>query len=410
MTRLTERTARIISPTVARRLAITRQRLAYPRPRADATGTMEVVRALGALQLDPTSRVARSHLLVLWSRLGSFDTAHLDALLWTERQLFEYRAFIVPTDRYPIYRFRMQRFGTGGTAWVKRVITFMDRNAALRRHVLAEIRRHGPLPSDHFEDRAAEGWRSSGWTTGRNVSQMLEFLGAKGEIMVAARRGGARFWDLTERCLPKWTPKERLSERAVGRQIIEHALRARGTAWIKDLPRWPGREEILRELEVEGRIARVLIEEGGERWPSPWYVHAEELPLLRRLEGGHWEPRTTLLSPFDNLIKDRERTERLFGFDFRMEIYVPKDQRQYGYFVMPILHGDRLIGRIDPQMDRPRSRLVINEVYAEPSAPRTLTVGRALADAIEELAAFLSATEIVYGRKVPAAWRRAFRS
>lgn len=403
------RRIRPISPTVARRLAIVSQRLANPPPRPDGTGIMEVVRALGALQLDPTGRVARSHLLVLWSRLGPFDATHLDALLWKERRLFEYRAFIVPTDRYPIYRFRMQRFATGDTAWVQRVRTFLERNGALRRHILAELRRHGPLASSHFEDRAADGWQSTGWTAGRNVAQMLEFLWAKGEIMVTARQQGERLWDLTQRCLPIWTPRERLSERDAGRQILEHALRARGAAWINDLPRWPGRPEILSDLASEGRIVQVLIEDAAARWPGPWYVHTKDLPLLSRLERGQWEPRTTLLSPFDNLIKDRERTERLFDFHFRMEIYVPKEKRRYGYFVMPILHGDRLIGRIDPQMDRTRHRLVINAVYAERDAPMTLAVGRSVAAAIEDLAAFLGATEIMYGRRRPAAWTRAFR-
>ncbi|MGQ0569096.1 MAG: DNA glycosylase AlkZ-like family protein [Armatimonadota bacterium] len=133
------------------------------------------------------------------------------------------------------------------------------------------------------------------------------------------------------------------------------------------------------------------------------------LPVLDRLAAGDWQPRTTLLSPFDNLICDRARTETLFGFSFRMEIYVPPAQRRYGYYVMPILSGDRLIGRSDLRMDRAQGQLMVNAVYAEPDAPMTRTTGRALGGAIQELAEFLGARDIRYGRRVPQAWKRALR-
>ncbi|MBI3976395.1 MAG: winged helix DNA-binding domain-containing protein, partial [Armatimonadetes bacterium] len=141
-----------------------------------------------------------------------------------------------------------------------------------------------------------------------------------------------------------------------------------------------------------------------------WYVSTDALVLLERLRRGAWRPRTTLLSPFDTLINDRDRTELLFDFHFRLEIYVPKEKREYGYFVMPILHGDRLIGRIDPTMEHAHGRLIINAVYAEPDAPEGLAASRAVAGTVEELAAFLGARDIDYGRKVPSAWKRALHS
>src|SRR5207253_2015411 len=147
--------------------------------------------------------------------------------------------------------------------------------------------------------------------------------------------------------------------------------------------RYPGLDGALAELEAEGRIVRVRIAGEGRAWPGVWYVHADDLPLLDRLAAGEWQPRTTLLSPLDNLICDRARTEALFDFAFRMEIYVPRDQRRYGYYVLPILHGDRLIGRIDPAMDRAHGRLTINAVHAEPDAPPD--AGPAVAGAIAEL-------------------------
>ena len=183
------------------------------------------------------------------------------------------------------------------------------------------------------------------------------------------------------------------------REIEQHFIRGR----YAHLPR------VLKELQAKNRIVRVQIEDDQGHWPGPWYVHADDLPLVDRLTGEAWQPRTTLLSPFDNLICDRARTEQLFGFDYRVEIYVPPAQRQHGYYVMPILHGDRLIGRVDQKMDRLNGRLNVNAVYAEPDAPRSPVAARAISTAIKDLAVFLRAREIVYGRRIPPAWRGALR-
>jgi uncharacterized protein YcaQ len=170
--------------------------------------------------------------------------------------------------------------------------------------------------------------------------------------------------------------------------------------------RYPGLPTVLAGLEREGRIERVRVADDGTEWPGPWYVHADDLPLLERLEAGDWQPRTTLLSPFDNLIIDRERTQRLFGFHFRMEIYVPRAARRYGYYVLPVLHGDRLVGRVDPAMDRRRGRLVVNAVHAEPDAPAA--AGPAVAAALQELAVFLGADGVELGQPPPERWGKGF--
>jgi uncharacterized protein YcaQ len=153
----------------------------------------------------------------------------------------------------------------------------------------------------------------------------------------------------------------------------------------------------------------VEIGEDSQTWKGTWYIHRDDLPLLERLNNGEWEPRTTLLSPFDNLICDRARTQQLFDFDFKIEIYVPKEKRQYGYYVLPILHGDQLVGRIDPLMNRKANTLEVNNVYAEPDAPVNAETGKAVARAIEELATFLGATTIAYGANVPTGWKKALR-
>jgi uncharacterized protein len=403
---------RSITPALARRIAVTRQRLAGPCLPSNSDGIMKVMRDLGWIQIDPMTTVTRSHLLVLWSRLGQYDPAHLSKLLWEERRLFEdwaHGASIVLMEDYPIFSSLKRTFATGQSSWAKRVHAWLKKNQRLRRRILIEIRRNGPLPTRHFEDESAREWHSTGWTAGRNVDQMLYILWAQGKIMVAGRTNGQKLWDLTERCLPKWAPRERLSDRELTSRAVQRSLHALGVARASHIKQhfirgsYPKLAEVLAELEADGRITRVNIQEDGKAWPDPWYIYTDDLPLLDRLE--EWKPRTTLLSPFDNLVSDRQRTEQLFGFKFRVEIYVPKHKRQHGYYVMPILHGDRLIGRIDPVMDRTRQRLTINAVYAEPYAPTTTETARQIAQAINELGSFLGAREIVYGRRVPAGWR-----
>jgi len=411
---------RTLSPALARRLAIAKQRLAGPRPAVDPAGILEVVRDLGCLQLDPISAVARSHQLVLWSRLGQYDLADVDTLLWKDRSLFEYWAHvasIVLTEDYPIHSLLMRTYATGEpkTPRAKKLRQWLKDNAGLRRHILGELRRNGPLPARYFEDEARSDWYSTGWTSGRNVTEMLDYLWTKGQIMVAGRSGLQKLWDVSKRCLPEWTPREKLAEREVVRRAAQKSLRALGVATPRHIGlhyirgRYPDLKSVLSELQSDARIERVEIRDGGQVWRGEWYIHADDLPLLERLDAsrGHWESRTTLLSPFDNLICDRARTQRMFGFDYTVEIYVPQPKRKHGYYVLPILHGDRFVGRIDPKMDRTRSVLTINAVHAEPGAPNSRTVSRAVATAIEELAEFLGAKDVEYDRKrVPPSWKR----
>jgi uncharacterized protein len=406
---------RTVDPASVRRLFVWRQRLAGPRPDASAAGVMAVAADLGYVQLDPISVVARSHLLVLWSRLGGYDRHELERLLWRERCLFEYwshGASIVPTEDYPLHHLLMRRYPSARSAYNRRVRAWLADNQALRRSVLRRLRADGPLPARALQDRSAVGWHSGGWTSGRNVERMLDVLWTQGRIMVAGRAGQQRLWDLADRWLPDWTPTGRLTEREIVRRAAQRSLRALGAATLRDVDRhftqgrYPGLTAVLSGLERAGRVERVRVAADGAEWPGPWYVHADDLPLLERLQAGEWQPRTTLLSPFDNLIIGRERTERLFGFRFRMEIYVPKAARQYGYYVLPVLHGDRLVGRVDPAMDRQRGRLLVHAVHAEPDAPTA--AGPALAVALHELAHFLGADQVELRQPPPPVWRHAF--
>jgi uncharacterized protein YcaQ len=311
------------------------------------TGVLETVRRLGSLQLDPVATVATPQYLVLWSRLGLFDRAELDRLLWEERKLFEWNAFIWPIEDLPLVRARMKRRTLGKYSWERRATEFLKANPRFRRYVLRELERRGPLLSRELDDHSVSTWESNGWTGDRSVSQMLEILHSRGELAVVGRRGGQRLWDIAAR----WYPEtETLPLEEADRLIAEKRLRALGV-WLD-----------------KGR----------------WVAHPEAVD-------GAVPDRVTFLSPFDRLIKDRERTEALWDFRYRLEMYVPKAKREYGYYVLPVLRGDRLVGRIDPILDRKRNVLVVNAIYEEPGVrfPR-----RKVEAALRNLARFVGAESV----------------
>ncbi len=408
-------TEQMFSTRLVRRLAIAKQQLCDARPPATSQGILDLVRQLGCLQLDPISAVAKSHQLVLWSRIGAYDLDLLDQLLWRDRALFEYwahAASIVLTEDYPIHRMGMRRYLKGDTRPERLLQAWLQTNRRLRRSILTQLRRSGPLPARSITDSSEVAWGSRGWTAGRNVDRMLACLWRSGRITVTGRAGGQRLWNLTESWLPQLARGDRMSQRQVVREAAQRSLRALGVATAGQIQEhftcgmYPGLTAVLNELERCGRILRVNIGDADRRWRGPWYVHTEDLELASRLDNAVWQPRTTLLSPFDNLIRDRVRIRLFFDFDFRMEIYVPRDRRQHGYYVMPILHGDRLVGRIDPAFDRRRKVLFINAVHAQPEGCSDRATGSEIAAAIEDLARFLKATDIQYREKVPSPWSR----
>jgi len=367
----------------ARRLAVRSQHLAGPPPAAGIDGMRQVLRGLRVLQLDPVNVVARSHLLVLWSRLGGFDRDDLNTLLWRERWLFEYwahAASIVLTEDYPIHRVMMRAYGTAVENW-------LAANEDFRRYVLDRLRDAGPLPGEAIEDRAAVSWTSTGWTNGRNVERMLDILWKQGVVTVAGRDGLRRQWSLAGFPEVGELPREEVVARAAG-----HALRALGVARARDVERhftigrYPG-----LDLERMDWARPVRVEGGGEQW----WVHRDALGLLDE----EWRPRTTLLSPFDNLICDRDRTERLWDFAYRNEMYVPKHKRRFGCYVMPVLAGERLIGRVAPRLDRKRGELVVEGVFAEDACAGSMAAAP-VAAAIESLASFAGAGSVRYAGPV----------
>jgi uncharacterized protein len=325
---------RTVSQEEARRIAVRAQLLD-----GSARGVLETVRRLGFLQLDPIATVAMPQHLVLWSRLGRFDTAELDRLLWVERKLFEWDAFIWPIETLPLVQARMRASRRARRySWERRRLEFLKRNAGFRRYVLRELERRGPLLSRELEDRAAGRRRDHRWFGSRQVGVMLEALHHRGEVAVAGRRGGQRLWDLAER----WYPEtEVVPVREAERLLTEQRFRSLG----------------------------VRLEDGE------WRTHPEA-------SDGPVPDRVTLLSPFDRLVHDRDRAEALFGFRYRLEMYVPRAKREFGYYVLPILIGDRLVGRVEPRFDRAVGTLTVLGAWGDTSR---------MDEALGDLAEFLGA-------------------
>jgi uncharacterized protein YcaQ len=300
-------TPREVTVEEARRIAVRAQLLD-----GSATDVLSTVRRLGFLQLDPISSVAPPQHLVLWSRLGrAYDRSELDRLLWEERKLVEWNAFLWPAEDLPILRTWMRR---KDRAWDKRRDAYLREHASFRRYVLRELEQRGPLLSREIEDHKPSRREAHRWWGERKIGLMLQVLNAGGEVAVVGRRGKQRVWDLAER----WYPEtEKLSSAEAERQFEEKRFRSLGV-----------------------KLQR------GKLVAHPDAV-ADPVPKTR----------TTFLSPFDRLVHDRNRAEAMWDFYYRLEMYVPKAKREYGYYVLPILRGDRVIGRIEPFHDRKAGEL-----------------------------------------------------
>lgn len=407
----------VITQEEARRLAVQAQRLAGPRPPASVDGAMEVFQALNCIQIDPLRAVERTQLLVLWSRLGGFDPEILDKLQQEERTIFEawaHCASYVLTEDYPLFAQHMTDEHIDGGVWGERIRTWMEANAALKKHILERLDEDGPLATSEFEDIAAVPWESTGWNAGRNVTRMLGFLYNGGTILSVGRKGNNKFWHLAERWLPDWVDRSEWAEADAVRRTAHKSLRALGIATAKQIKnhfirsRYPGLKERLAELVENGTaLPAQIVGADGELWPGEWFLHHESLSALEAIRSGEWQPRTVLLSPFDNLICDRERTEQLWDFYYRIEIYVPAAKRQYGYYVLPILHGERFIGRMDSKLERKKGVYAINALYPENEADVTPETAQAIAENVGELAQWIGAKSVVLGENIPPLWRSA---
>lgn len=397
------KTIRQITPANARRFIISKQHL----DKHTVPSMLEMIHNLGCLQLDPIRKVERTHLLVLWSRLGNYDVNELEKLRWEDKSLFEYwahAASIVPTEDYPIHNTNMRHVKESN-----KIKTWMDEHNlhGLRQEMLDKMRDEGALGTNDFEHDQHTSETFSGWTTGRAVNRLMDRLWTMGDVLPAVRKGNQRKWALTEHVLPDWTPRHELDQFQASYQAVQRAVKALGVAMDKkhinyhfSRNRYWEFSAVKKKLLKEGKLIPVQI---GD-WQGNWYLHSDDLPLLEKIEAGDWQGRTALLSPFDNLICDRDRTEHIWDFYFRIEIYVPQKKREFGYYVLPILHHDQLIGRIDMEMNRKTKTLHALSTYAQEGAP-----AEAVADirqSLHNLGDFLGAEQIEFGKTIPAIWKQ----
>jgi uncharacterized protein len=329
---------RVVTPEEGRRIAVRAQLLD-----GSASGVLETVRRLGFLQMDPISTVAPPQYLVLWSRLGPFKREELDRLIWDERKLVEFDAFIYPVEELPVLLARMhrRRENSAREQWIK---DFLRDNAGFRRYVLRELEQRGPLLSREIEDHKGFEREDHRWWGGRKMAFMLALLSDRGEVAVAGRQGKQRVWDLAARVYPEI---ERITWKEAQARIEERRRRTLG-----------------------------VVLERGKLLADP---DADDSPVSAA--------RTTFLSPFDRLIHDRNRAEALWGFFYRLEMYVPAAKREYGYYVLPILRGDRIVGRVEPVHDRKTGVLQVKGVWWEPGV-KPLSLDKPL----RSLARWLGAT------------------
>jgi uncharacterized protein YcaQ len=391
-----------LSLETARTLAVVKQGLHRRPPVADRQSLLEGVQRIGLLQLDTISVVARSHYLVMLSRAGLYDRADLDALLYPDRSLFEswaHAACLIPIEDYeyfaPLIQARRQQ---PPQHWIERRLG--DDPQAVLDAVLAEVQARGPLASRDFEDpRAQRGT----WWDWKPAKTALEVLFHGGYLMVDRRENFQRYYDLAERVLPASAEPPRQTLEDYRRWATLRSVSCMGIATARQVSDYyrqnkPATRARVETLAAEGALLPVKV----EGWQEPAYLDPADLSLVNEIEAGAHQPElTTFLSPFDNLTWDRQRLRDLFNFDYRIEMYTPAAQRQYGYYVLPILHRGRMVGRLDPKADRKSGTLIIRAIYLEPDQAITGELVAGMAGALREFMVFHGSERLQIERSDP---------
>jgi len=403
-------------------LFLQRQHLARPRALTlTAHRLARFVEDVGGLQLDSINVLERAHYLTVWSRFGPYDRAWLDRIVYRRRLLFEYwahAACLVPTTMLPWWRRAMLDYRLRHTGWSR----WLRRNAKVLDRVKAAVLANGPMAQGDFEGRRPAG--AAGWWSWRPVQHALHYLWMTGALTVHSRQHFQKRFDLLERAIPDSLGGAAVSSEDFQRWHIERSLHAMGAATELDLTHYltfprlgPGPRRAALRAMIEGGEVTALEIEGR---PGRWLALTRDLPALARARRAPTPSRgTTLLSPFDSLLWYRDRVARLFGFDYRIEVYTPGHKRVHGYYTLPILHHGHLIGRVDAKRHRAEGRLEIRHVHFEPwfaSGQKPPTGGArldqdealdGLRDAFASLGTFVGAGKVVLRRVTPSRLRRA---
>jgi hypothetical protein len=394
-------------------LFLERQQLDRPRGRRLTRTTLaRFAAATGGIQLDSINVVERAHLLTLWSRFGPYDRGLLERLVYRHRVLFEYwahAACLVAATDLAAWRRAMLDYSTEHRGWSG----WLQTNRPVVRRVETEIARRGPLSTSDFADpRAARGM--SGWWNWKPAAHALDYLWMTGRILVHGRTGFQKRYDLAERVLPASATVAPLAANEFRRWHLGKALRAMGAATETDLrlyltfPRFgaPERRRVLERALAGREVVELRVD--GDR--GRWYALAADLPALERAAARRVPSRgATFLSPFDSLLWHRERTLRLFGFDYRLEVYTPEAKRRFGYYTLPILVDGQLVGRVDAKSHRSERRLALRHVAYEPGLANVEDALAGTADAARSLAAFVGADAVSVERVTPPSLRKALR-
>ena len=392
-----------------------RQHLTRPRAHAlTARRLVQFVEDVGGVQLDSINVVDRAHYLTFWSRFGPYDRTRLDALVYGRRLLFEYwahAACLVPTSMLPWWRRAMLDYRVGHTGWS----SWLKRNSRTLSKVRDTIAQNGPMANADFEGRRPRG--AAGWWNWKPVQHALHYLWMTGALAIHSRRHFHKRFDLLERAMPAAAAVEAVSSEEFRRWHVERTLHALGAATLTDVtgyltfPRFGpgGRRATVLAMRERGEISAIDVEGTA----GPWLVLTRDLPRLARGARRLLSRGTTLLSPFDSLLWYRPRITRLFGFDYRIQVYTPSAKRQHGYYTLPILHDGQLIGRVDAKAHRAERRLHVLSVHFEPwfaagGTPPTSGIApdrdvaiAGLGDALWSLARFVAADEVTLDRVVP---------
>jgi len=370
---------------------------------------LETIRKLGCIQIDTINVVERSHYTVLWSRIGNYDKEGLDRLLYPDRKVFEFwahAASIIPIEHY---RFFIHPMKEGRKGLEARAAKRLPGKAHMLEKVLGEIRKRGPMCSSDFEQEVkATGRKRSGWWSWKPEKVALEMLFNAGVLMVSHRENFQRYYDLTENVLPSGIDLTEPTAEERRRFFVEKAFGAAGIAGPNDIPSyyydWCTRTQLRRGGETieqmlnEGILEKVTVR--GLR--GQYYVLSGDLGFVENITKGDFRfDGVTFLSPFDNFTWLKDRTRTLFSFSPRLEAYLPGRNREFGYYNMNILYGDRLVGRLDPKVHRDRKILEVKSLHFEKGFKPLKDFRNKFTDAILSFMRFNGANDVRYGKKVP---------